>query len=379
MMEMLRQHVQRPVVVLDPSRSVLAEAGVRRSDRIALRRIQGALRDTRHGVVTRGSGCLGRRDRPRRPSSRMALHPRQTVGDIDGRTCTALEQAISIVTFELMRIERSLEAEASSLRELADQLIGDPTSDRVPSLAKALGYDLSRPHRVLAVSGGEESDDQVALTENTLRSLNLGPPLVATNRDRLFVALPDEDQPSLEVELLLSDVAQALEKALGATSVSASGRRTIRGSCEHPWMKQSSLSISPCRWGARTGLHASISWAFGSSSSTRVRPSSFVDWLSNGSERSSVTTRCNEATWSTRSASTSPSHVPRNPPPPTCSFTGTRSGTALRRSLRSRDATSAIPTSGSTSSWLAGRGRCSQCSTGSMPPSLFLPPDDCRK
>jgi PAS domain S-box-containing protein len=214
MMEMLRQHVERPVLVLDPSRTVLAEAGVRLSDRIALPRLQGALRDTRHGVVTRGSGCLSAAIAP---DGRVLgwLCILDKVGDIDGRICTALEQAVSIVTFELMRIERSLEAEASSLRELADQLIGDPASDRVPSLAKALGYDLSRPHRVLAVSGGEESDDQVALTENTLRSLNLGPPLVATNRDRLFVALPDEDQPSLEVELLLSDVAQALEKALG--------------------------------------------------------------------------------------------------------------------------------------------------------------------
>ncbi len=121
MMEILRQHVQRPVVVLDPSRSVLAEAGVRVSDRIALRRSQGALRDTRHGVVTRGSGCLSAAIAP---DGRVLgwLCILDEVGDVDEGTCTALEQAISIVTFELMRIERAFEVKAASLRELADRI-----------------------------------------------------------------------------------------------------------------------------------------------------------------------------------------------------------------------------------------------------------------
>ncbi len=59
---------------------------------------------------------------------------------------------------------------------------------------------------------------------------------MSTNRDRLFIALPTEDQPSLEVEVLFSDVAQALEKALGCDIRVGVGRaydpRELRTSVE---------------------------------------------------------------------------------------------------------------------------------------------------
>ncbi len=234
MMDVLHRHLERPVVVLDPSRAVLAEAGVRTSDRMALRRSRGGLGDTRHGVVTRGEACWSAAIAP---DGRILgwLCILDEIGDVDERIWTALEQAVSIVTFELVRIERAVEAEAASLRELADQLIGDPTSDRVVSLAKALGYDLGRPHRVLAVRGAEESDDPVALTESALRSLHIRKPLVATNRERLFVALPEEDRPSL-AGVLFSEVALALEKALGTDVRVGIGRayhpRELRTSME---------------------------------------------------------------------------------------------------------------------------------------------------
>ena len=235
MVHILHEHLERPVVVLGPSRAVLAEAGVCVSDRMALRRSQGGLGDTRHGVVTRGEACWSAAIAP---DGRILgwLCVLDDIYDVDERIWTALEQAVSIVTFELVRIERAVEAEAASLRELADQLIGDPTSDRVVTLAKALGYDLGRPHRVLAVRAAEESDDPVALTEGALRSLHIRTPLVATNRERLFVALPQEDRPSLGAGVLFSELAVALEKALGTDVRIGIGRayhpRELRTSME---------------------------------------------------------------------------------------------------------------------------------------------------
>ncbi len=214
MVDLLHEQIGRPVLVFDASRQLLAESGVAMGDRIAVRRAQAGVDNSPHGLATRGTGYWS-----------AAIVPNGHVlgwlcaldqpGGFDEHTGTVLEQAVSIFTLGLMRMERAAEVEASSLRELADELIGDPTSDRAITLARALTYDLARPHRVLAVKAAEEGSERIALTETALRSLGVRAPLVAAQRHRLFVVLPPVDSPSGDVDGFLVQLSTALEIALG--------------------------------------------------------------------------------------------------------------------------------------------------------------------
>jgi hypothetical protein len=221
--ELLRRRSGCPVVVLDGSANVLARAGVPASDRGAVRRLRAGLTDTCHGVATWSQGHWSVTIAPDGPVLGW-LCALDELGEADGDACSVLEQAATIFTFELLRIEHGSALLGASPHELAEQMVHDPTSNRVVSLANLLGYELDRPHRVLAVRGSE-GDDRIERAEQALRSLGLSAPLISASADQLHVIVPIEDHPLLnEDPASAMHLASALRAQLGPETRIGIGR-----------------------------------------------------------------------------------------------------------------------------------------------------------
>ena len=100
----------------------------------------------------------------------------------------ALEHGATVLAMELARAHSIAEAELRLGRDLADDLLGGSDEAVCMTRAHALGYDLSRPHRVVVVSflrgASDAHSDDDADSGNIADSDN-----TAENMDRLFQAV----------------------------------------------------------------------------------------------------------------------------------------------------------------------------------------------
>ena len=211
----LHQRTGCPAVVFDSERRPVAQAGVRSNERSIVQQLQLALTDVGHGVIMRSFGCWSAAIAPddRLLGWICLLDEFSGVGNGEW---LALEEAVSIVTLELLRLQQLAEVRAVSLRELADQLVTDPRSPRVLALAEALSYDLRGTFQVMvarfARSIEKSRDDWSAFAGEAFRKLGLRSPLVSDFGEGLFLVLPFMDDRSSDEEASHEKVAVALEE-----------------------------------------------------------------------------------------------------------------------------------------------------------------------
>lgn len=77
-------------------------------------------------------------------------------GDAGRVTPVLLEQAAALAAQEMRVLAAARGTGQLAWMQLADGLLGDEDGDRARARADALGYDLDRPHRVVAVRGGAD-------------------------------------------------------------------------------------------------------------------------------------------------------------------------------------------------------------------------------
>ena len=178
----LQQHTGKPVIVEDPAGQIIASSGVEEPDQ--------AIDGTRH----------------RRPLPESAVHavasfdvdrwvaiasPRGEVlgavslldagGQATGLDLFELEQAASILGWDLLHSRDVAEAEVALWGDFATELLENSDADRVRSHAARLGYDLDQPYRALLVSPSGEA--RLDLREVVARATaRLGVKSLATDR-----------------------------------------------------------------------------------------------------------------------------------------------------------------------------------------------------
>jgi sugar diacid utilization regulator len=85
------------------------------------------------------------------------VDPDRTAGDSEK---VALEYANTVLTLELAHLRALGEAELRLRRDLVEELLAGTDSESAQDRARALGYDLIRPHRVVIVNGGSHGDQE---------------------------------------------------------------------------------------------------------------------------------------------------------------------------------------------------------------------------
>jgi sugar diacid utilization regulator len=86
----------------------------------------------------------------------LVLHDRE--GTAEQAERVAIEHATTVLTMELARLQTLAEAEARLRSDLITELLGGTDGTQALNRAQVLGYDLSRPHRVVVVEGGHGAD-----------------------------------------------------------------------------------------------------------------------------------------------------------------------------------------------------------------------------
>jgi sugar diacid utilization regulator len=115
---------------------------------------------------------LSREGRPLREGDRLVTlaHPAADVIGVlaladPGRTAgtqeqVALEHGATVLAMELARLHSIAETELRVRRDLVEELLAGADDAGALARARALGYDLQRPHRVVVISGQAHPSDQ---------------------------------------------------------------------------------------------------------------------------------------------------------------------------------------------------------------------------
>jgi sugar diacid utilization regulator len=106
----------------------------------------------------------------------------------------ALEHANTVLTLELAHMQAIGETELRLRRDLVEELLAGTDPDSAQDRARALGYDLARPHRVVIVTTGTQRTDHEALfgaVRSAMRDTGVGSLL--TSRPGGIAALCEAD------------------------------------------------------------------------------------------------------------------------------------------------------------------------------------------
>ncbi|MCA0331401.1 MAG: helix-turn-helix domain-containing protein [Actinobacteria bacterium] len=231
----LHEVTGRAACVQSASGEVLAEAGgdepwVPARDR----REHVVQRALRVGHPIRIDGRLLTAARPR-PDVVGVLWIADSDGDAGDQEIVALEHARTVLSIELSRQHSLAETELRLGRDLAADLlagIGDDAQRR----ARALGYDLSRPHAAVVVEPGPRAaaDDPLVLEAQTAAMRLLrepgGPPVLLVQRESAVVAVVPVDVSDDDVAL------RSLASRLGPAA-----RVAVGGMCHDPASLPASL------------------------------------------------------------------------------------------------------------------------------------------
>jgi sugar diacid utilization regulator len=120
------------------------------------------------------------------------IDPDRTAGDSEK---VALEHPNTVLTLELAHLQAMGEAELRLRRDLVEELLAGTDAQSAHDRARALGYDLARPHRVVVITNGSQRVDHDAFfhaVRRAVRTTGVGS-LLATRPGGVAV-LCDTDQ-----------------------------------------------------------------------------------------------------------------------------------------------------------------------------------------
>jgi len=118
--------------------------------------------------------------------------PDQTAGDADR---VALEHAATVLAMEVARLQGLEEAQPRRRSQLVLDLIGGADLPGILNRAQALGYDLGRPHRVIAVEGRRQEDIDAFARAVGRAAADTGAGSLLAPRTRDVIVLADAEVP----------------------------------------------------------------------------------------------------------------------------------------------------------------------------------------
>jgi sugar diacid utilization regulator len=121
------------------------------------------------------------------------IDPHRTAGDIER---IALEHANTVLSLELAHLQASGEIELRLRRDLVEDLLAGTDPDSARERARALGYDLARPHRVVIVSDGKQRTHHEAFfaaVRRAMRDTGVGSLLTGRPDGVTMLCHPDRD------------------------------------------------------------------------------------------------------------------------------------------------------------------------------------------
>jgi sugar diacid utilization regulator len=130
------------------------------------------------------------------------IDPDRTVGPSEK---IALEHANTVLTLELAHLRALGEAELRLRRDLVEELLAGTDVDSALDRARALGYDLARPHRVVLVANETPRGDHEALyhaVRRAVRATGIGSLLAARPGGVAVLSDTDKDWEQFRVAIL---------------------------------------------------------------------------------------------------------------------------------------------------------------------------------
>ena len=197
--EVLHQLTRYPVAIEDIYGNVQASAGP-----IPPKLIAKDSSEAREALVRRLAGEL----RPvyRGISWLVLASPRSDIRGVirlvdEGRAATesdlaALQYAATVLSMELARIQSLAEADLRTHRDFAEELLAGADTASAKATARALRYDVERPHRVViatAATGRRPSRDFYDVVARQVRRLDVGSLVVSRSDSVIVVATRDVD------------------------------------------------------------------------------------------------------------------------------------------------------------------------------------------
>jgi sugar diacid utilization regulator len=187
-----------PVAVEDRYGNLRAWAGPDRPDPYPkeplARREQLLQRVIRQGAAVRDGGRLLAIARPHADVVGLLVLV-DPAGNAGPQAQVALEHGATVLAMELARLRSLADTELRVRRDLVEELLVGTDDASALARARALGYDLQRPHRVVVVKTNPRiPDDTVFLhaVRRAARATGLGSLMIA--RDGAVVVLADADQ-----------------------------------------------------------------------------------------------------------------------------------------------------------------------------------------
>ena len=130
------------------------------------------------------------------------IDPDRTAGDSEK---VALEHANTVLTLELAHHQALHETELRLRRDLAEELLAGTDSESAQDRARALGYDLARPHRVVIVTNGNQHVDTEAFfhaVRRAMRDTGAGSLLTACPGGVAVICDADQDWEQFRAKII---------------------------------------------------------------------------------------------------------------------------------------------------------------------------------
>jgi sugar diacid utilization regulator len=131
------------------------------------------------------------------------IDPDRTAGDSEK---VALEHANTVLSLELAHLRALGEIELRLRRDLVEELLAGTDPDSAQDRARALGYDLARPHRVLiAAAGRQRTDHEVFFNavRRAMRDTEVGSLLAARPGGVAVLCDADRDWEQFRVNIIV--------------------------------------------------------------------------------------------------------------------------------------------------------------------------------
>jgi PAS domain-containing protein len=202
----LHARTGRNVLILDRAGHVMASAGYTDEDPAPTGPVNVLRGDAPHAVRQRHGDWWTAAARPDREllGSIAIFDPAKDLPESDQ---LALEQAISILSAELLQYNGTAEPAAADWDAFANELLGGRDHELLGIRARAHGYELDRAHRAVAVQAPGIGPEGVTVIEQVLRNTGVRTPLVTARSDHIIFITADD--------LPWEQVGSALNGAMG--------------------------------------------------------------------------------------------------------------------------------------------------------------------
>ncbi len=187
----LHARTGRKVLILDRAGHVIASAGYTDEDPAPTGPVNVVRGDAPHAVRQRHGDCWTAAARPDRLllGSIAIFDPARDLPESDQM---ALEQAISILSAELLQYNGTAEPAPADWDAFAEELLRGRDHELLGIRAKAHGYDLDRDHRAVAVQAPGTGPEGVSVIEQVLRNTGVRTPLLTARSDHIiFITAED--------------------------------------------------------------------------------------------------------------------------------------------------------------------------------------------